>query len=80
MHVWTMMHGNDISTHIHNGDIFNLLICYNYRVILRCPLVGRDFMTRSQYKQMIGRAGRSGLSESGESILIIHPQDKSKVS
>ena len=49
------------------------------RVILRSPFVGREFMTRSQYKQMIGRAGRSGFSDTGESILIIQPVDKSRV-
>uniref|UniRef100_A0A336LTU1 CSON004458 protein n=1 Tax=Culicoides sonorensis TaxID=179676 RepID=A0A336LTU1_CULSO len=49
------------------------------RVILRSPYVGRSFLTLSKYKQMSGRAGRSGQTDSGESILICTLKDLERV-
>ncbi|CAG9797215.1 unnamed protein product [Chironomus riparius] len=49
------------------------------RVIIRSPYVGPHFLTLSRYKQMIGRAGRAGKAETGESILICDQKDYQKL-
>ncbi|MED6124403.1 hypothetical protein PIB30_058625 [Stylosanthes scabra] len=37
------------------------------RVIFRQPKIGRDFIDGTRYKQMAGRAGRTGIDTKGES-------------
>ncbi|XP_034939312.1 LOW QUALITY PROTEIN: helicase POLQ-like [Chelonus insularis] len=49
------------------------------RVILRSPYIGNEFLNLSRYKQMIGRAGRTGMGEIGESIVICQSSDIPKI-
>ncbi|KHJ43898.1 helicase protein [Trichuris suis] len=49
------------------------------RVILRTFTVGNRFMSKQEYKQMTGRAGRAGMDDNGESIAIAQQSQKSQV-
>ena len=48
-------------------------------VIVRTPFFQRSLLDVLVYKQMVGRAGRKGEDERGESVLICKPCEKSKV-
>lgn len=41
------------------------------RVIFRQPRIGHDFIDGTRYKQMAGRAGRTGIDTKGESVCSI---------
>ncbi|VDM61861.1 unnamed protein product [Angiostrongylus costaricensis] len=43
------------------------------RVIIKSPMVGCSPITKAQYLQMIGRAGRAGFDAKGDSITIVRP-------
>ncbi|XVF48493.1 hypothetical protein PTKIN_Ptkin03bG0194900 [Pterospermum kingtungense] len=49
------------------------------RVIFRQPRVGRDFIDGTKYKQMAGRAGRTGIDTKGESVLICKPEEIKRI-
>ncbi|KAK8940202.1 hypothetical protein KSP40_PGU013552 [Platanthera guangdongensis] len=49
------------------------------RVIFRQPRIGRDFIDGTRYRQMAGRAGRTGIDTRGESILICKHDETKKV-
>ncbi|KAL1210307.1 Helicase and polymerase-containing protein TEBICHI [Cardamine amara subsp. amara] len=49
------------------------------RVIFRQPMIGRDFIDGTRYKQMAGRAGRTGIDTKGESVLICKPGELKRI-
>ena len=49
------------------------------RVIIRSPKAGPNYMTPLLYQQMSGRAGRMGVDEAGESVLIYGPREANAV-
>ncbi|XP_047970916.1 helicase and polymerase-containing protein TEBICHI [Salvia hispanica] len=49
------------------------------RVIFRQPRIGRDFIDGTRYKQMSGRAGRTGIDTKGESVLICKAEESKRI-
>ncbi|XP_057525105.1 helicase and polymerase-containing protein TEBICHI isoform X3 [Amaranthus tricolor] len=49
------------------------------RVIFRQPKIGCDFIDGTRYKQMAGRAGRTGIDAKGESVLICRPEEIKRI-
>ena len=48
-------------------------------VIFKEPYIGRDLMESAKYKQMSGRAGRTGFDSRGDSIMVCKPELKDYV-
>lgn len=48
-------------------------------VIVRTPIFHRSLLDVLVYKQMVGRAGRKGVDDVGESILMCKPSERAKV-
>ena len=48
-------------------------------VIVRTPFFQRSLLDVLVYKQMVGRAGRKGVDDAGESVLVCKPSERSKV-
>ncbi|XAR70897.1 DNA-directed DNA polymerase [Bertholletia excelsa] len=49
------------------------------RVIFRQPRIGRDFIDGTRYRQMAGRAGRTGIDTKGESVLICKQEEVKRI-
>ncbi|GFP80266.1 helicase and polymerase-containing protein tebichi [Phtheirospermum japonicum] len=49
------------------------------RVIFRQPRIGRDFLDGTRYKQMAGRAGRTGIDTKGESVILCRQEETKKI-
>ncbi|KAF5748241.1 DNA polymerase theta-like isoform X1 [Tripterygium wilfordii] len=49
------------------------------RVIFRQPRIGRDFIDGTRYRQMAGRAGRTGIDTKGESVLICKSEEIKRI-
>ncbi|CAL5359107.1 unnamed protein product [Camellia sinensis] len=49
------------------------------RVIFRQPWIGRDFIDGTRYRQMAGRAGRTGIDTKGESVLLCKPEEVKRI-
>ncbi|KAJ1257461.1 hypothetical protein BS78_K017400 [Paspalum vaginatum] len=49
------------------------------RVIFRQPKIGCDFIDGTRYRQMAGRAGRTGIDTKGESIIVCKPEEVKRI-
>ncbi|XP_028094603.1 helicase and polymerase-containing protein TEBICHI-like isoform X5 [Camellia sinensis] len=49
------------------------------RVMFRQPWIGRDFIDGTRYRQMAGRASRTGIDTKGESVLLCKPEDVKRI-
>ena len=48
-------------------------------VIFHMPYIGMEFINNVKYKQMSGRAGRTGFDPKGESIIVCNAKEKARI-
>ena len=87
-HGGLLMEERELVERAYRGKIITVLCCTSTlaagvnlparRVIFKTPFVGRDFLTKSRYMQMCGRAGRAGMDAFGEAFMMLSRRDRER--